>query len=556
VAPSVRDGLPFAIQALGQTHHAAYQRWVRSGILAAGTAYFLVTVIDVFVRGFDPFSVAMQGTTVLLCGVAYWLAARDRPEKAAALAIAAVWLELHTALPEGGMVVSAVLVFPALTVATGLLLGGASGYAIAIVTSVTVPLTVALGGLLWAPQDRDPGQQIYLAVVLVAVMFVTAGLIDLAMRALGSVVRSSLANEERVRELVTHSPDGIMALSEEGTILSINPVAEWLLDSSAAELLGKRAEEVLRSRLSFDSGASGSLIDGGKPRSLKLATSGRIPLTVDVTSNAFTRNDGSGAVQVTMRDATERLRVTARDAELAARIEDSNRLEAVGRLAAGVAHDFNNHLTTIGAASELLLSETTGEGRDLARGILDAKMRASTLTRGLLAFARKQVISPILLCIDEVVRDGAPLFKSLLGDGVSLDLRIAATPHVMADRNQVEQCLVNLLANAKDAMKESGKVVISVSPPASSVMGAFSTTSVPEGFVELRVEDDGAGMDAMTLRQAFEPFFTSAPFGDRTGLGLAVVHGVVSQNGGSVGLESEVGRGTSVRIHWPVSGGA
>ena len=182
-------------------------------------------------------------------------------------------------------------------------------------------------------------------------------------------------------------------------------------------------------------------------------------------------------------------------------------------------------------------------------------MRASMLTRGLIAFARKQVISTRTLRLDEVVRDSAPLLKSLLGDGITLDLRTPATPPVQADRSQIEQCIVNLLANAKDALKGVGKVIVEVAPPGATIESPIVAHSVPDGFVELRVEDVGSGMEAAVARRAFEPFFTTAAFGERTGLGLAVVHGIVSQNGGTVHVDSELGRGTSVRILWPVEPG-
>jgi two-component system, cell cycle sensor histidine kinase and response regulator CckA len=514
----------------------------------------LVTTIDVLAQGFDLYTVVWQGGTIVMCGVAFVLAGRGQLELASGLTLAAIWLELHAGLPRGGVALTSIMVFPTLIAGAGLLLGGRGGYGLAALTSITVPLTVWVGARVFGPTDTELGYAVYLTTELIAVMFVSAGIVDLAVRALGSVVRSTLAGERRIRELVAHSPDGIMALSASGEILSANPVAERLLATAAADLVGRDADRVLLGCVlpNAESADVTSIIDPLGSVTLDLSTSGRGPLPVDITSTSFARADGSEGIQVTLRDATERVRAAERELEMATRLEESNRLDSVGRLAGGIAHDFNNHLTAIGAGAELLLQDDPGDVKESARLILEAKMRAARLTRGLVAFARKQVISPRTLRIDDVVRDSAPLLKSLLGDGIELDVRITATPAVQADRNQIEQSIFNLISNAKDALGGAGKVTMAVAPPGAVVSGALAEYTVPEGHVELRVEDGGSGMDPAVARRAFEPFFTTAAFGERTGLGLAVVHGIVSQNGGAVHLDSEPGRGTAVRILWPV----
>jgi hypothetical protein len=236
-----------------------------------------------------------------------------------------------------------------------------------------------------------------------------------------------------------------------------------------------------------------------------------------------------------------------------ARLDETNRLDSVGRLAGGVAHDFNNHLTVIGGSAEMLLGESASDTEELALSILEAKSRATELTKGPLMFARRQMISPQELAIDQVVVDCEPLLKSLVGDRVRLEILAEPTPLVMADRSQIEQCLVNLLANAKDALGSGGVALVYTAAAGAVSQSKYGKAQiVPEGFVELRVEDDGSGMDEITMCQAFEPFFSAGPFGERTGLGLSMVHGVVTQNGGEVLVESRKGVGTCVRIRWPV----
>ena len=550
----MREGVPFAIQALDKIHHDTYSRWVKAGVAAAAGGYVLVTMLGVFIQGFSPFTVISQGATAGLCLLALWLAFRNRLEIAAALAIGAIWLELHGGLLSTGMVLPSIVPMPTVIVAAGLLWGGRGAYALAGATTISFPGLALIGHRVLGTPASDIGEQVYLAVVLIVVMFITAGLIDLSMRALGSVVVSSLASERRVAELVRHAPDGIMALEKDLSIISANPAAERLLGSSEKDLVGTSAVAALSARLSLQamSDLSPRLLQSGEPIVLEFS-GGERRVTVDVTTTTFQRRDGSEGIQLTLHDATGRVRAQEQERAIQARLEETNRLDSVGRLAGGVAHDFNNHLTVIGGSAEMLLAEDGSDTEDLALSILEAKTRAAELTRGLLTFARRQMISPSELAIHEVVSDCEPLLKSLVGDKVRLEIFAEPTPPVMADRNQIEQCLVNLLANAKDALGAGGLArVYTAGPGAVSQSECGKAQIVPEGFAEIRVEDDGRGMDEATMRQAFEPFFTTSPFGERTGLGLSMVHGVVSQNGGAVLMESLEGVGTCIRIRWPV----
>jgi len=434
-------------------------------------------------------------------------------------------------------------------------LGGRGAYALAGVTAISFPGLALIGHLLLGTPAVDGRYEIYLAVLLTVVMFVAAALVDVSMRALGSVVVSSLASERRGAELVRHAPDGIMALEKDGTITSANPAAERLLDAKEEELLGTSVVAALRTRLVMPAMSDLSprqLLESGEPIALEFSA-GTGSVVVGATTTLFQRRDGSEGLQLTLHDATGRVRAHEHECEAQARLEETNRLDSVARLAGGVAHDFNNHLTVIGGSAEMLLSEVAADTEGVALSILEAKTRAANLTTGLLTYARKQMISPSQLVIHQVVAECEPLLKSLVGDKIRLEILTDATPPVMADRHQIEQCLVNLLANAKDALGTGGVArIYTAGPGAVSQSPSGKAQIVPEGFVEIRVEDDGSGMDEVTMRQAFEPFFTTSLFGERTGLGLSMVQGVVAQNGGRVVVESRMGVGTCVRIRRPL----
>ena len=240
-----------------------------------------------------------------------------------------------------------------------------------------------------------------------------------------------------------------------------------------------------------------------------------------------------------MLDLTERRRSEEQ-------MQETLRMEAVGRLAGGIAHDLNNMLAAILGFSELLERnlDLDDPRREDTRQISRAAERSAGLTRQLLAFARRELIQPQLLDVNAVVRHTAPMISSILGENIVLSLRLAPDPLVVyADPRQVEQTLMNLIINARDAMPQGGRVTVETR---SDLEGGS-----PGRFATLAVSDTGYGMDAATLQRMWEPFFTTKPAGHGTGLGLSSVYGSVKQGGGFVRAESEPGRGTTVQVHWP-----
>src|SRR5688500_186654 len=237
----------------------------------------------------------------------------------------------------------------------------------------------------------------------------------------------------------------------------------------------------------------------------------------------------------------------------------SQKMEAVGRLAGGVAHDFNNILTAISGFGEFALADLDDPSGDDPRAdieqVLAAAQRGGALTRQLLAFSRQQVLQPLVLDLNAVVTALSPMLARLIGTHVRLQMAPAQQlGAVKADPNQMEQVLVNLVVNARDAMPNGGTVTIETADVELDEIYASTHDGVrPGSYVMLAVTDSGVGMDAATRARAFDPFFTTKAPGKGTGLGLSTVYGIVKQSGGSVEVYSEPGRGTSVKVYLPRS---
>ena len=254
--------------------------------------------------------------------------------------------------------------------------------------------------------------------------------------------------------------------------------------------------------------------------------------------------DPPGFVAVT-HDVTERR-------NLQARLQQSQKMEAIGQLAGGIAHDFNNQLTAILGYAQWLQRELNGqpERKEEVGEIQRAAERAASLTRQLLSFSRKQMSRPSAVHLSELVNELLPMLRRVIGEHVKV---VAEAPEnagsVLGDRTQLEQVVLNLAVNARDAMPRGGQVTIRVAPVL--VAAAFAPGELAPGrHVLLEVDDTGTGMDRTTLSHIFEPFFTTKEFGG-TGLGLATVYGIVKQMGGAIRVESEVAQGTTFRLYFP-----
>jgi PAS domain S-box-containing protein len=281
-------------------------------------------------------------------------------------------------------------------------------------------------------------------------------------------------------------------------------------------------------------------------------------MDVEIISHAFDF-EGHPARIVLVNDVTEQHRLRVREREMEQQLVQAQKMEAVGRLAGGVAHDFNNLLSVVMSATEMLADALPAESplREEVSDIRQATERGAALTRHLLAFGRKEVHAPELLDVHEVVANVERLLTRALGGGVQLVIhRGAGDARVMADASQLEQVLVNLAINARDAMPRGGSLVIASSVRMLSAADAEPLGLAPGEYVALEVIDTGVGMDETTRSRAFEPFYTTKGPLAGTGLGLSTVYGIVRQSGGVVTLTSAPGEGTKVRIFLPVGGRA
>ena len=236
-------------------------------------------------------------------------------------------------------------------------------------------------------------------------------------------------------------------------------------------------------------------------------------------------------------------------------IRQLQKLEAIGQLAGGVAHDFNNLLTVINGYSELLLSrdDLSAPVRKQLEMIHKTGHRAAELTQSLLAFSRQQMLRPSALDLNAVVREAAPVLRGLLTGRIELATKFDANlGAIKADRSQIEEVLVNLAANARDAMENGGTLTLETANIELDAEFGRRYASVKTGpHVQLTVSDTGRGMDAETQKRVFEPFFTTKEKGQGTGLGLSSVYGIVKQSGGSIWVESQPGRGATFKLYFP-----
>ena len=250
----------------------------------------------------------------------------------------------------------------------------------------------------------------------------------------------------------------------------------------------------------------------------------------------------------------EQRRITAKLEETQRQLRESQQLEAIGRLAGGVAHDFNNSVAAILSYADLILhSLPPGDvHRDDIEEIKRAGRHAAELTRQLVAFSRQQVLHQTVVNLNDVVQDQLVQIEHMVGPSVSVDVHLhPALWSTKVDRIQIEQVLINLAANAHDAMPEGGHLTIATANVMVPAEATGPQVHVPGHYVRLDVRDTGVGIPEADRAKVFDPFFTTKELGKGTGLGLATVYGVVRQSGGSITFESEVGRGTAFRIHLP-----
>ncbi|MDX6614104.1 MAG: hypothetical protein QOD75_3290 [Blastocatellia bacterium] len=373
--------------------------------------------------------------------------------------------------------------------------------------------------------------------------------------------RATQATEARFVSLVEESSDVISIIEPKGKVLYESPSVERVFGYNMAELLGKNLGEFVHPG---DLAAARATIrtvceKSGMRARLELRLMHKDGQYIDVEAvmtNLLDDPNISGIV-INSRNIVERKQAEEALHESEEQLRQSQKMDAVGQLAGGVAHDFNNLLAVIIGYSDLLLVRS---GTDLSKDsqrkveqISKAGHRAAGLTRQLLAFSRRQVLQPKLLDLNTVVGDMDTMLKRLIGEHLEMTTILdPALGVVKADPGQIEQVLLNLVVNARDAMPAGGKLTIETANILIDRLYVQTHRSIEPGpYVMLAVSDTGLGMDAALKARIFEPFFTTKEKDKGTGLGLSTVYGIVKQSGGSVWVYSEPGRGTTFKIYLP-----
>ena len=350
-------------------------------------------------------------------------------------------------------------------------------------------------------------------------------------------------SEQRYRSLFDHHPDAVFSLGPNGEFLTANPMCGVISGYEPGELIGHSFAPLIAPELFDVVHERFRAAVAGTPQSYQAVIVNKDGQRVEIDVANIPILVGGRVVGVfgVAKD------LTARNA-LEAQLRQSQKMETVGQLAGGVAHDFNNILASISGFAELLRDDLEpGDGRRTdAEEIVKGTRRGAELTRQLLAFSRKQVLQPVTVDLNVVVEETAAMLRPLLGATLHLVMLPARTQApVFADRTQLEQVLVNLALNARDAMPDGGTLTIEV--------GVRAPTGALPALATIEVSDTGTGMTADVASRAFEPFFTTKPLGQGTGLGLATVHGIVQQSGGTVRVRTAPGAGTTFTVSLPLA---
>jgi PAS domain S-box-containing protein len=367
---------------------------------------------------------------------------------------------------------------------------------------------------------------------------------------------------KRMARIVESSDDAIIGKTLEGIIVSWNQGAERIYGYQENEVLGRSASFLTPadqpnelSRL-LEKVKDGQSAD--QAETIWLTKDGRL-LNVSLQVSPIRDDLGRivGASSIARDITTEKQKIEQERRALETQLQQSQKLESVGRLAGGVAHDFNNMLAVIIGYTELILDETP-PNTDIYQSleeIFQAAERAKGLTRQLLAFARKQVLEMTTLNINTVITDFSKMIKRLIGEDVTIKLLLQNDlPDIIADSAMMEQILMNLAVNARDAMPDGG--ILTIETREVSLEQGYAAAKIdviPGDYLMLAVTDTGHGMDEQTRERIFEPFFTTKESGKGTGLGLSTVYGIAKQHGGHIWVYSEPGYGTIFKIYFPLS---
>ena len=362
-------------------------------------------------------------------------------------------------------------------------------------------------------------------------------------------LRSTTADLEA---LVEASPLATVVLDLEGSVLLWNPAATYIFGWTADEVRGKRLPHVPKAEMPEMQEILAGVARGNVISGMHLRRKRKDGHPIQIELFAAPQRDQDRRIVGVIEQMAD---VTARQ-HMEEALLQAQKMESIGRLAGGIAHDFNNMLTAVSGFAQLLLMDLDEESPQhaSAEAIRRAADQAAALTQQLLAFSRRQMLQPAVLDADEVVAAMEPMLRRLIGENIDLKFTLRAAPgRLRADPVQVEQIILNLVLNSRDAMPDGGHLEIETARAAFD--GAYVSEHFavsPGRYVMIAVSDTGVGMDRETRAHIFEPFFTTKEPGKGTGLGLATTYGIVRQSGGHIWLYSEPGEGTTFKAYFPL----
>jgi PAS domain S-box-containing protein len=427
---------------------------------------------------------------------------------------------------------------------------------IGVTRSITRPLASLAAGARSLAQGHFGGQ---LAITEKDELAQLASVFNQTARELEALYGQMRLSEARFRSLIENASEVILILSRTGSILYASPSTARVLGRPAEEFVGIQITDLLHGdeipqadqtfqAISHRSGGTHFYEWRLRHRD------GSFRSMEGLASNLLDDPAVAGIV-INARDVSDRRKAELALHEREDQLRQSQKMEAIGKLAGGVAHDFNNLLTVINGYSELLVGSLEAQDPRFgyAKDILNAGEQAANLTRQLLAYGRKQLLRPAVLDLNDVVLETEKILRRVIGEDIELVCRLdPSIGKVEADRNQVQQVLMNLVVNARDAMPGGGRLTIETGMIDCAIpSGANDVPFRPGPCVTLAVHDTGGGMDEATRERVFEPFFTTKEMGRGTGLGLSTVYGIVTQSGGRIAVHSEIGKGTTFKIFLP-----
>jgi PAS domain S-box-containing protein len=421
------------------------------------------------------------------------------------------------------------------------------------VAGLAAPALLAVQGVLHAPVD-------YLAISLGGTLIVILAITSMAdmVQEQTAAAEKQLVLEERFRQtsetlkaILDSSPLPIVVVDRHRRVLFWSRAAEQLFGYTAAELMGQRSPIVPPDQSSEGKALMPRVLAGASIVEQELPSHTKDGRPINVRAHFAPIADETGRVlgAISLMEDTSELD------RLQAELFEARKLESVGRLAGGIAHDFNNILTAVIGFADLSLDEPPETDlTEYVTGIRDAAERAAGLTHQLLAFSRRQMLQPQVLAVNDVAAGVESMLRRLIGEQTELKMELdPGAGYLRADRTQLEQVILNLTLNSRDAMPAGGRLVVRTGHH----HYGHSTHSKPRelapgDYVTIFVSDTGLGMDSETRDHIFEPFFTTKSRGRGTGLGLATTYGIIKQSGGSVLVDSEPGHGSTFRIYFPM----